>query len=337
MVEGQLEDPFHEFFIAAEHKVSDEEMWHSKYRIDSTLLPSFINNSLAKKVCDASCVPDVVGSLVGVRSCRLVSPSTSSGTHVKTVNGFWIRAHLAGSMKVIHPCLSALHEWLSLGLSYGEIDALETMVNLVAQKTNKRVLDLLFTKYQLKEHCDAIKRYLLLGQGDFIQYLMDMLGPDLSKPANQLVNFRHNLTGVLESAIRASNAQFDNTELSQRLGVRIGQVGDSPPSEIYQSFCGYSICLVTMDGTSSRSNIELTCLSTSYYAKRSAGNTLGGLRLVNSSFGFGWQVMESYLQLFNFLWRLKRIEYSLTSTWRRQMTSGRLMNKVPLCACIYTI
>ena len=29
MVEGQLEDPFHEFFIAAEHKVSDKNMSHS--------------------------------------------------------------------------------------------------------------------------------------------------------------------------------------------------------------------------------------------------------------------------------------------------------------------
>lgn len=56
MVEGQLEDPFHEFFIAAEHKISDEDMWHSKYRIESLLLPSFINSSLAKKVNNDNCV-----------------------------------------------------------------------------------------------------------------------------------------------------------------------------------------------------------------------------------------------------------------------------------------
>lgn len=79
-----------------------------------------------------------------------------------------MKVHMNWTVAFLNMCTS--------GLSYGEIEALETMVNLVAEKTNKRVLELLFKKYQFEEHCLAIKRYLLLGQGDFIQYLMDMLG-----------------------------------------------------------------------------------------------------------------------------------------------------------------
>lgn len=41
---------------------------------------------------------------------------------------------------------------------------------------NHRVLEVMFKKYKFQEHCNALKRYLLLGQGDFIAYLMRLLG-----------------------------------------------------------------------------------------------------------------------------------------------------------------
>ena len=44
-------------------------------------------------------------------------------------------------------------------------------------------------------------------QGDFIQYLMDLLGPELSKRGSQV--YRHTLTNVLETALNASNAKFE--------------------------------------------------------------------------------------------------------------------------------
>merc|ERR1719453_824795 len=50
IVEGQLEDPFHEFFIAAEYSVPEEDMWRSKYHIEPSLLPSFIQDDLAKQI-----------------------------------------------------------------------------------------------------------------------------------------------------------------------------------------------------------------------------------------------------------------------------------------------
>jgi gamma-tubulin complex component 3 len=36
--------------------------------------------------------------------------------------------------------------------------------------------------------------------------------------------------------------------------------------------------------------------------------------------------MTMYLRLFHFLWRLKRVEYTLTETWMRQMTSRRYLS-----------
>lgn len=51
----------------------------------------------------------------------------------------------------------------------------------------------------------ALKKFLALGQGDFVTCLMDLVGPDLGKLAGQV--YRHDLTGKLEAALRASNAQ----------------------------------------------------------------------------------------------------------------------------------
>lgn len=46
--------------------------------------------------------------------------------------------------------------------------------------------------------------------------------PELVRPATTL--YQHNLTGILETAVRATNAQFDNAEILKRLDVRLLEV-----------------------------------------------------------------------------------------------------------------
>ena len=45
-----------------------------------------------------------------------------------------------------------------------------------ADSINRHVVSTLLKKYALVKHCDALRRYLLLGQGDFVQSLMDQVG-----------------------------------------------------------------------------------------------------------------------------------------------------------------
>lgn len=47
---------------------------------------------------------------------------------------------------------------------------------------DRHLLQTLFNRYALLQHCDALKRYMLLGQGDFIESLMDLIGTQLDKP-----------------------------------------------------------------------------------------------------------------------------------------------------------
>lgn len=48
---------------------------------------------------------------------------------------------------------------------------------------------------------------------------------DLAKPATNL--YMHNLNGILETAIRGTNAQFDDSDILKRLDVRLLEVSNA--------------------------------------------------------------------------------------------------------------
>lgn len=53
--------------------------------------------------------------------------------------------------------------------------AFESKIDAAYFETSKYLLDVLNKNYHLLEHLQAMRRYLLLGQGDFIRHLMDLL------------------------------------------------------------------------------------------------------------------------------------------------------------------
>lgn len=52
---------------------------------------------------------------------------------------------------------------------------LHIMINNVYLNTSKKVLDIVMGPHKLLEHLQAMRKYLLLGQGDFIGLLMENL------------------------------------------------------------------------------------------------------------------------------------------------------------------
>jgi gamma-tubulin complex component 3 len=84
---------------------------------------------------------------------------------------------------------------------------------------SQRLFAVFVDKFQLLEHLHALKNFLLLGHGDFVDTLMDALGPSLAKPANTL--YRHILTATLEGAVRSSSAARDGPDVLRRLDARM--------------------------------------------------------------------------------------------------------------------
>lgn len=248
VLEGELEDIFAEFFVVG-HPVKAESLWRDGYRLHSGMLPSFISQSLAQRILRTG------KSINFLRVCCDDRGWADAATEAATAAGTSTRR---GS------------------LGYGETDALETLVIEAAKRIDKHLLDVIYKRYKFKEHCLAIKRYLLLGQGDFVQYLMDIVGPELSEPANTISSFK--LAGLLESAIRSSNAQYDDPDILDRLRVKLMPHGTGDR--------GWDVFSLEYDA-----RVPLDTLFTE-------------------------SVMARYLKIFNFLWKLRRVEHALIGAWK---------------------
>ena len=81
---------------------------------------------------------------------------------------------------------------------------MEILVVEATKRIQWHLIEIMDGQFKFTIHFLLINSYLLIDQGDFIQYLMDIVGHDLSQPANTIISFK--LSGLLESAIHASNA-----------------------------------------------------------------------------------------------------------------------------------
>ena len=61
------------------------------------------------------------------------------------------------------------------GADSDNVGLLATTINKAYKIASERLLDTLMQKEKLLEHLTALRRYLLLGQGDFIRHLVDLI------------------------------------------------------------------------------------------------------------------------------------------------------------------
>ncbi|ETN42423.1 uncharacterized protein HMPREF1541_01578 [Cyphellophora europaea CBS 101466] len=255
--DGELVDPFHEFFVTEPdpHTKPDVDprrvatsIWEDKYKLDSAMVPSIVSAEFAKKVF-----------LIG-----------------KSLN--FVRNNCGDSDWVIEYSKSN-----SKSLDYANTTSLFSSIDAAYASTMSRLTHLMSNKFGLFTHLLAIKKYLLLAQGDFIELLMESLAPNLDRPANS--QYRHTLTSQLEHAIRHSNAQYDDPEVLRRLDARMLEL--------------------------SSGEIGWDCFTLEY--KISAPCDVVITQWANTQ----------YLKVFNLLWRIKRVEFSLNTTARRCITGAR--------------
>ncbi|KAI9709213.1 MAG: hypothetical protein M1812_007736 [Candelaria pacifica] len=257
--DGELSDPFLEFFVSEQPVKEDDtrsdprkagatSVWEDKYKLNEEMIPSIITPDFAKKVF-----------LIG-----------------KSLN--FIRYGCGDSGWVESYSKEASRE-----LRYGDTATLEASIDEAYKATMARLIHLMADKFKLFDHLTALKKYLLLGQGDFIALLMETLSSYLDRPANTLL--RHNLTAQLEHAIVGSNAQFDSPDVLRRLDARL--------LELSHGETGWDVFTLEY-----KIHAPVDVVITPWGSKQ-------------------------YLKVFNFLWRVKRVEFALGTTWRRCMTGAR--------------
>ncbi|KAL7767778.1 hypothetical protein ACKLNR_002079 [Fusarium oxysporum f. sp. zingiberi] len=261
--DGELSDPFQEFFVREQAPDKDQakakgagNVWEDKFEIAADMIPSIITQDFAQKVF-----------LIG-KSLNFIRHSCG--------DAMWVEDYSKAASKE---------------LRYGDTATLEAWIDEAYKTTMKRLIDLMANKFHLFKHLQALKNYILLGQGDFIALLMESLAANLDRPAG--AQYRHTLTAQLEHAIRGSNAQYDSPEVLRRLDARMLQL--------------------------SHGDIGWDCFTLEYKID-------APVDVVVTEWG-----NRQYLKVFNFLWRIKRVEFAVLSTWRKCMTGARgvLQNSDP--------
>ncbi|KAK4700384.1 gamma-tubulin complex component 3, partial [Phenoliferia sp. Uapishka_3] len=278
--EGELRDPYDEFFVqlnpaieAGEREIGDSgefarpnlgddegvpahELWETKFRFRAEMLPAFLEDAFGRKIFSTG------------KSLNFMKYSCRDSAWVTERN----RADGANRT-----------------LEYADMAGLERSISLAYSVASQRLFDVLFDKFRLLDHLKALRDYLMLGKGDFVEILMESLGPSLARPANTL--YRHNLTATLDTALRGSTSSTDHPDTLRRLDARM--------LEFTQGELGWDV------------------FTLEYKVSAPLDTVLDP------------KSMDEYLKMFQHLWQIKRVEYSLNGAWRRLMTGARTFLRVP--------
>jgi gamma-tubulin complex component 3 len=189
LLDGEIKDPHKEFFIEEIKEVSSDRLWHHKYRIVLSRLPNFISKHLAHII------------LVSGKSINFLRQICEDKTPIKG------REELKAAFENIDDLLK-----------HGIDSKLHITIEQVYFYTSHKVLEIAMNQYKLMEHLSSMRKYLLLGQGDFIGLLMENLKDELDRPANSL--YQHALFSIVASSIQAIS-QIDESKVLQHLDVKL--------------------------------------------------------------------------------------------------------------------
>ena len=251
LLHGELQDIHHEFFITDTQSAmtsngsSSGHAWHSMFRLRLPMLPSFIPLDLANKILTVGksisfirvCIENLGKSAANGNSNPLkaqgVKMPRESITHAihgnkDTREDFDSKGGMELEVRftkegVFGEDLSSRTE--ELGRCLDQLTSsegrhrLDTLIGSISSSIDAQLLHLMESRFYLSTHLASLKKFMLLGQGDFVTCLMDAIAPELKKKASLL--YRHNLTGMLEGALRSSNAQFEASYVLERVGVRL--------------------------------------------------------------------------------------------------------------------
>ncbi|KAH8387633.1 hypothetical protein KR093_008318 [Drosophila rubida] len=190
MIDGSIEDSHNEFFIECMDDVDNERLWHDKFRLRVHMLPTFIPRQLAEKILKTGKSVLFMRDICSVTSHGVKDPEWLKDTIDNQFFEIFTKAHDASWVVAIENC-------------YAE--------------TSKQVLDIMVGPHKLLVHLQGMRRYLLLGQGDFVNIFIEKIKNELDKLGSDV--YSHDLSAMLDAALRGANAHRDDPEIMDHLDV----------------------------------------------------------------------------------------------------------------------
>jgi gamma-tubulin complex component 3 len=292
-----------EFFVrSAPSPGAVEDLWDRRFSIDPAAVPIFWSAATAEAVLavgksvhfmiaacnDTAWVAKHVQpamDAVKVMMSAAAAAAAASGSNARRGGQVAIALALPAASLVPESLSRAQATLAELeGTDVTETRLLEATLEVLQPLVDARLAELILVSHRLESHLQAIQRYILLGQGDFVSVLLSTVSSELDRPASAVALSLPTLDGALEASIRASNAQHDEKDMLARICVRL--LTPSPGD------VGWDIFTLQYAMTAPLSAIVTPAAA------------------------------ESYARLFYFLWRIRRVEHALSGTWTAHMAAA---------------
>ncbi|EDW65668.1 gamma-tubulin complex component 3 [Drosophila virilis] len=260
MLEGGIEDSHGEFFVESLDEVGADRLWHDKFRLRHSMLPKFITLELADKILKTG----------------------------KSINFLREICKMEEAVKGRKELKYVIDNHVSHIFSYVPDTTWHAAIETCYSQTSKHVLDIMVGPHKLLDHLQGMRRYLLLGQGDFVSIFIENMKDELEKIGTDI--YSHDLSAMLDAALRCTNAQYDDPDILNHLDV----VVKTP----YAGDCGWDV------------------ISLQYTVRGPLATMLE-------------PAMPTYKALFKPLWRIKHMEFVLsTKIWKVQMGNAKALRSM---------
>ena len=312
---GTIKDPHDEFFVKINEDINDENIWKNKYKLVYGNIPNFIKSDFVLKIFEVGkCIHFIknfckekynLNNLKKIiqflknkyfnekenNDIKMQEDSEDDNNYLYSQEmiskfDFQINKEKINHEKSSYESVLDFINFIFTNtdsnkiLNISFLEEIIKNINIIHDLLNKDLVRIFFQKFKFLENIEAINKYLLLGQGDMIQNLMESLYSELQKPGNTI--YKYVLQSVLESAINSTNARYNDKECLNKLNIKLLKA--LPGDTGWDVFC-------------LEYNIDLP------------------LNIVISS-----RNILDYQKMFIFLLKIKKIEYSQNLEWRKIMT-----------------
>ncbi|KAL7480498.1 hypothetical protein ACHAW6_006189 [Cyclotella cf. meneghiniana] len=300
ITQGLLEDVHLEFFISEVHPKdvgssmsSGYFTWHKRFVLVKGQIPlQIMTDDLARQVLLVGKGINFIRHCLQDRDWEVFGENKSTSSRDDT--------------EMLSPSFATLIDLKDQDYESRCISTLHDAVIKSSSRIHRHILDSLNNRHKLMQHLHAIKQFLFLGQGDFVSSFVESLHQEFRGRTSIAGIYSHTLSSVLEGALRTSNARFLPDYVLARLGVTLmldehdpDRYSMGPPPKKKSD----DMIPWEDNEASIQDPWDFVCLEYVIDSPLDA--------IVHTS------AMDSYHQVFMFLFRLKRVEWMLNNSWRQ--------------------
>lgn len=303
ITQGSLEDVHSEFFVMELSKQHECSMssgyfsWHRRFVLVEGQIPrQIMTEDVAREVLLVGkginfiryCLMDVDWQIDGVKH-----PNDSDIEEGKKEHGYdFVTLSDLEEYEDESRCISTLHD----------------VITKSSIQIHRHILDSFLNQHKLIAHLHAIKRFLFLGQGDFVSSIVESLHQEFRGRSSLAGIYSHSLNSVLEGALGTSNARFLPDFVLARLNMKL-MTGESHPDRYWMGPPPKDEAEDLIPWEDKEESIDpWNCICLEYVIDSPLD------AIVHTT------AIESYHRVFMFLFRLKRVEWMLNHSWRQSTT-----------------